>query len=477
MKKQYLFTAVLALAVVFASCCRSGETVSGKVTADGKGIAGVVVTDGLHVTATDAQGSYKLPSRADSRFVYITTPAGYESPVEEGVVKFYLPVEEGRTDYSFTLAPKAQDDTRHGFIVVADPQIWHRKEFAMLAEAAQDIRATVESYGQMPFHGVCAGDIIASDHSFYPEYNSVMQKTGIAFRNCMGNHDMTNFGRSHETSQTDYEKMYGPAYYSYNVGEVHYVVLNDNFFLGRDWYYIGYLDERQLAWLEKDLSYVPEGSTVIVCLHIPTTEDESDRASFQMSGAASTMTNHRGLYEILEPYNVHIVSGHAHTTSNQIVTPTLREHNTAALSGAWWQGALCTDGTPCGYGVYEVDGADVKWHYRSTGYPADHQMRIYTGSDYPQFKGLVAANVWNADPEWTVELWADGSRVAEMERFEGIDPDAAEMYSADKELDHKWIGPTRTKHLFKAPLPAGKSGLEVMARDNFGNEYRAAVRP
>ena len=58
--------------------------------------------------------------------------------------------------------------------------------------------------------------------------------------------------------------MYGPAYYSYNVGEVHYAVLNDNYYIGRDWYYIGYLEERQLAWLERDLSFVPAGTTVVV---------------------------------------------------------------------------------------------------------------------------------------------------------------------------------------------------------------------
>jgi hypothetical protein len=49
---------------------------SGRVTCDGRGIANVVVTDGLVCVRTDAQGHYSLTSHA-AKFVYISTPAGY----------------------------------------------------------------------------------------------------------------------------------------------------------------------------------------------------------------------------------------------------------------------------------------------------------------------------------------------------------------------------------------------------------------
>ena len=90
---------------------------------------------------------------------------------------------------------------------------------------------------------ICLGDIVGWDHSIYPEYNKIMAKTGIEYRNVIGNHDMTNWGRSYETSMKNYGDMYGPAWYSFNVGDVHYVMLNDNFYVGRDYFYIGYLDE------------------------------------------------------------------------------------------------------------------------------------------------------------------------------------------------------------------------------------------
>lgn len=294
--------------------------------------------------------------RPTTRFVFVCVPAGYDAPVEKGVVRYFHPLPADGKSCDFTLLRRAGDDSRYGFIAIADPQIWAPKEFAKLAAAADDIAATVRSYGGMPFHGICCGDIVSHDHSLYGRYNEVMERTGITFRNAMGNHDMKVYGRSYETSFSKFEQMYGPVYYSFDVGRIHYVVLDDNFFIGRDYFYIGYLEERQMRWLEKDLARVQPGSTVVVCLHIPSTCEEQDRKQFRYDRAGSTMTNHRGLYEILKPYRAHIISGHTHTTFNQPIAPGLYEHVTPALSGAWWQGPLCTDGTPAGYGVYEVNG-------------------------------------------------------------------------------------------------------------------------
>ena len=249
--KRYLLTILLSLWCVCAWAAGS-VTVRGRVLCGGRGVEGVWVSDGEEFARTDKRGNYSLEAGADNRFVFVCVPAGYDAPVEKGVVRYFPPLPAEGKSCDFTLLRRAGDDSRYGFIAIADPQIWAPKEFAKLAAAADDIAATVRSYGGMPFHGICCGDIVSHDHSLYGRYNEVMERTGITFRNAMGNHDMKLWGRSHETSAAAFEAMYGPAYYSYNVGEVHYAVLNDNYYIGRDWYYIGYLEERQLAWLERD---------------------------------------------------------------------------------------------------------------------------------------------------------------------------------------------------------------------------------
>lgn len=449
----------------------------GSVRCEGRGIAGVVVSDGDNCVTTDAEGRFTLPPNDRARFVFVSTPAGYASPSEQGVARFYLPADQGVGPYDFRLKRRSADETRHGFVVVADPQVFARKEFRLLERSAADIRETVEAAeaAGRPMHGICVGDITSGDHGFYPEYNEVMSAAGIEFRNAMGNHDMKIWGRSFETSLAPFEAMYGPSYYSYDVGEVHYIVLNDNFFIGRDWYYIGYLEERQLAWLERDLSFVPAGRTVVVALHIPTTFAGKDKAAFNYPSAESSLCNYRALHDLLAPYNAHIVSGHMHTTMNCPVREGLYEHNVAALSGAWWQGGICTDGTPAGYAVFEIDGSEVSWYYKSVGYPRDFQLKIYDRRDDPSFAGRIVVNVWNCDPAWTVEMHADGGDPVAMERTSIVDPQARALYADPSKLDHKWITVTASDHYYTAPLPAGAKRIEVIARDRFGNIYRASA--
>ena len=473
--KRYLLTILLSLWCVCAWAAGS-VTVRGRVLCGGRGVEGVWVSDGEEFARTDKRGNYSLEAGADNRFVFVCVPAGYDAPVKKGVVRYFHPLPAEGKSCDFTLLRRAGDDSRYGFIAIADPQIWAPKEFAKLAAAADDIAATVRSYGGMPFHGICCGDIVSHDHSLYGRYNEVMERTGITFRNAMGNHDMKLWGRSHETSAAAFEAMYGPAYYSYNVGEVHYAVLNDNYYIGRDWYYIGYLEERQLAWLERDLSFVPAGTTVVVALHIPTAFAGKDEKPFDYPQAERSLCNHRALHRLLEPYDAHVVSGHMHTTTNCPVREGLYEHNVAALSGAWWQGAICTDGTPAGYAVFEVDGGEVTWYYKSVGHPRSFQLKIYDSKDDEAFAGRVVANVWNCDPAWTVEMHADGGRPVRMERTTAVDPQARRLYADASKLDHKWITVTPSDHYYAAPLPAGTRRVEVTARDRFGNTYRAEKR-
>ena len=300
-----------------------------------------------------------------------------------------------------------------------------------------------------------------------------MARSGIVFRHVMGNHDMTLYGRSHETSCDKYEETFGPAYYSYDIGRVHYVMLDDNFYIGRDYFYIGYLEERQLRWLEEDLSHVEPGSTVFVAMHIPSTCEEKDRKQFRYEGAGHTMTNHRGLYELLRPFDAHIVSGHTHTTYNTPIREGLYEHVVPSLGGAWWQGELCTDGTPRGYCVFEIDPEGVSWRYKCTDHPADVQMAIYSGAEHEPFAGYAVANIWASDPAWTVTFEIDGRPAGPAERFAAYDPAACRMYSDTSGMDHRWIYPSISDHYYRVPLPEGARSIAVTATDRFGRTYRA----
>ncbi len=301
---------------------------------EGKGVAGVVVSDGLNTVVTDSKGRFKMDADQDSRFVFVSTPSGYISSTLGGKTLFYKEIKDKVRKYDFIIEKNSKDDTNHNVIVIADPQISERSELADLAKQADDMAEFVEGMDGDYTFGICLGDIVGWDHSIYPEYNRIMSKAGIDYRYVIGNHDMTNWGRSYETSMKNYGDMYGPAWYSFNVGKVHYIVLNDNFYVGRDYFYIGYIDERQLQWLERDLSYVEPGSRVVVSMHIQTTNDKSDRDAFQYGIIGDNLCNKPAFYAMLEPYKTTILSGHSHTADFEQISENIFEMNIAGFCGA-----------------------------------------------------------------------------------------------------------------------------------------------
>lgn len=450
------------------------ENIKGTVrTTEGEPLAGVVVSDGLNTVQTDSKGRFEMDADADSRFVFISTPSGYVSATLKGETLFYKEIKRRVKSYDFVVERNPLDDSRHNLIVIADPQLSERDELPELKQHADDI---AEYAGQLSGEytlGLCLGDIVGWDHSIYPEYNKVMESTGFEYRYVIGNHDMTNWGRSHETSFKNYEDMFGPCWYSFNVGKVHYIVLNDNFFVGRDWYYIGYLDERQLRWLENDLSYIPKGSNVVVSMHIPTTLDKSDRDAFRTDLMLDNLANKPGLYKMLEPYQTLILSGHMHTADHEQISDNITEINIAGLCGAWWCGPVCIDGSPAGFKHFTMDGDDMSWIYKGCGHPLDYQMKVYL--DDPDHQGYVVANIWDYDPQWKVEYFEDGVKVCEMERFRDHDPLAKELYKDPSKLKRTWVHSMATDNMFRARHSPEAKVLEVRATDRFGRTYTQKI--
>ena len=406
----------------------------------------------------------------ESRFVFISTPSGYVSATLKGRTLFYKEINNSTKSYDFLLEKNVKDDTNHNLIVIADPQISERNELPELAKHSDDIAEFVKGMDGDYTFGLCLGDIVGWDHSIYPEYNKIMSKAGFEYRYVIGNHDMTNWGRSHETSMRNYEDLFGPCWYSFNVGKIHYIILNDNFFVGRDWYYIGYLDERQLRWLENDLSYIPKGSQIVVSMHIPTTLDKSDRDAFRTDIMLDNLCNKPALYKMLEPYKTLILSGHMHTADYEQISDNITEINIAGLCGAWWCGEVCIDGSPAGYKVFDMDSNKIKWIYKGCGHPLDYQMKVYT--DLPEYPGEVIANVWDYDPSWKVEYFEDGVKVCDMTRFKAQDPLAKELYKDPSSLKRTWVYAAPTENMFRARRSPEAKSIEVRVTDRFGRIYK-----
>jgi len=438
----------------------NAKGLKGRVISKGKGVKGVVISDGYNVIMTDSTGKYSFDPHPLARAIFISTPAGYAFKNQNGIARHYRKLKEInlKKNLVFDLVPLDKDDNEHQFIIWADPQVKNDADVQkMMIESVPSVQNFVTAAGAGTLlHGITVGDIVWDELKLFAEYDKAVEKMGIPFFQCIGNHDMDYRQGGDESSDVTFRETYGPTYYSFNRGKVHYVVMDNVRYLGKEREYDGFFVQEQLDWLKKDLSFVPKDKLIVLCVHIP---------------VHSGTKNNEDFYSLLEDRKVHIMSGHTHYLKN-VIRKNIYEHNHGTVCGAWWTGPICEDGTPCGYGIYKVKGTELEWHYQTTGQPADHQLKTFV-NEVDGTKQLQV-NIWNHDPAWKTEYFIDGVSKGSLQQFEGLDPLAySTMQGPDLPKPRGFAEPKKTNHLFKATVPATAKSVTVKATDRFGKTYTA----
>lgn len=212
----------------------------------------VKVSDGLHVVKTDAKGRYSLEGYDETRFIFITTPSGYKTNNA-----YYLPIKAGRKEYNFGLITHKASLTstgEHRFIHISDTEIGYPQEHH---DWVQNLREYTQ-YNPVDFI-IHTGDICYETglKSHIKLMNTANMSTPIFY--CIGNHDLVK-GKYGEAL---FERLYGPTWYSFEVGNVHYIVTP---MLHGD-YKPSYTADQVYAWVENDLAQIPRDMPIVVFNH------------------------------------------------------------------------------------------------------------------------------------------------------------------------------------------------------------------
>jgi hypothetical protein len=505
-----------------------GTTVYGIVSTGEGGVENVVVSDGEEVTVTNKDGIYQLKSAKKWGYVFISVPGGYEVPSSGVLPQFYYALKGAprvveRVD--FTLRAVNNQDSYKVFML-GDMHLANRtNDSRQFTEFTTDLTNYMSSHRGEKMYAIALGDMTwdlywYSNSFYFPQYLSAVntQIKDLQIFHVMGNHDNDFKTTSDRDAATKYVNFIAPTYYSFNIGKVHYVVMDDidcSKYDGTDSRnYVKSLSNEQLNWLAKDLSYVDKATPLVVAMHAqvfyPTT------SGFKIDHDA---TNTGRLFDILEGYKVHFVSGHTHLIFN--VTPesaivggrNFYEHNSGAICASWWWSGNLTpgvhislDGAPGGYAIWEVSNTAFKWIYKSTGWPEDYQFRSYdlnnvhfSMADVPLMPATVPdavkkvyqqyvdaypvnndnevlINIWNWNSNWTLSVVDEDGNNLSPTAIWAYDPLHIAALSV-KRFNQASLSSTpsfvteKFTHFFKVKAKNADVDLKITVKDEFGNVW------
>jgi len=450
------------------------------------GLAGVSVSNSKDVVETDSSGRYNLAVDNDS-IVFVIKPSGYRTVNDkDNLSRFYYihkpagsptdlkfpgvdPTGPLPAEINFPLY-KIDEPTAFDVIFFGDPQPRDQKEIDYIAhDVVEDLVGVKAAFG------VTLGDILFDDLSLFDSLNRTIGKIGIPWYSVIGNHDINFAAETDELSDETYERVYGPAYFSFNYGSIHFLVVDDVHWMkeGDKKLYRSGLSEKQLEFIENDLQHVPQDQLVVAMMHIPL-----------VRSTPWIEPRREKLLRLLESRE-HCISlaGHTHHHEHVMMTETdgwkgRKPHHhmiNVTVCGAWWSGkpdehgiphTMCADGTPNGYTLMHFDGTKYLLDYRAARRGADEQIRITAPEIVPVADAAaqeIRANVFNAFPDAVVECRLNDGEWQAMQKTENeTDPIFQTLFDEEQPLLpnnlpwRKLAKPMVCPHLWKATLTTAK---------------------
>jgi hypothetical protein len=341
----------IAILLALAPVAGRGATIEGRVYLDANqkarldqgeaGVAGVLVSDGCHVTATDGKGCYRLETDEPRVLLWITVPRDHRPSAT------FWRWTDGQKAENFGLVRRRQP-ADFCFVQITDTHIGRDDVLRAFAKHVDELSAPIAFLVNT---GDLVGDAnpltVAKARQQYDRYLGAAAAFTKPLFNVPGNHEHVGIGAK-DADKTDpyygkglYRKLIGPMHYSWDWGDVHFVALD-----GTSLPYQEKLGAEQLAWLKADLGFQPKGKRLVLFCH----------------QSAPQLRDAKELAAILHNHNVlGIFCGHLHTTfTTQLEN--IPVYHSGAFCGTWWSGPNI-DGTPQGFRIVQIKAGRMKTAY------------------------------------------------------------------------------------------------------------------
>ena len=375
----------------------SSAVISGTVFEDSNGndafdqgekvLTGVSVSDGAQITTTDDAGRYSLETPTERRntdIVFITQPSGYSVGTDEfKTPRFYrnlgtLADGDAKTaDFALTKDTKS-NGSNFTFGNIADPHV-----NAQLPDQVKEISATAQDLAFIQVSGDLTNNATDSQFDFY---KAATAQSKVPVWPAVGNHEYAS-GTGYANRINNYRNHVGPEWYSFNYGDRHFLVLENNGSAPFD---------EQLQWAKQDLEKNVGDKELVVITHAPMNVPFGSPNIYDQFG------------DLLEQYKAQLILvGHEHSNDvepNSAFVNTAKHIQTSSSS-------YTIDNSPRGFRYVSMNGDKFENPFRMYG--AEKDLTITSpadGSSVPldAFPGIQANAYDTTDAPVKVEFRLDG---------------------------------------------------------------------
>lgn len=460
------------------------SVVSGHITSQGKGVAGVPVSDGFEVVVTDSKGKYTINTDKKLGYIFYTLPSGYEP---EKKAASHAPAIWAHLDTSapdkaethdFKITPV--DNKKFGLVVITDVHLANRADDIEQFKAGFIPR--IKKYvadSDIPVYTVALGDLSWDRYWYTNDYGPADFAATLheveyptLFFPVTGNHDndpsVPNGPDTDFLSSEPFRQNLAPSYYSFNLGDAHIVVLDDIIYKNEfdptrkyvegvvgNRNYDGEITPEQFEWLSRDLELVADKSKpLVICMHIPAWRLTFDGKFTPYASQGKDGEISVRLAEMVKDFDkVRVLTGHTHFNSHTIAPgyPNIHEDNVSSLCCIFWNTKavggrdICSDGSPAAFKVYNFDGKNFTVSFEGVADCDRAPFRAYdlnsvkatyandpvfikflekypTRTDYGKFDdNMVLVNVFDYEPAGKLTIIEDGKPLT-IERLTADDP-------------------------------------------------------
>ena len=227
-----------------------------------------------------------------------------------------------------------------------------------------------------------------------------------------------------------YEDFFGPRNYSFDLGKIHFVVLDNCIYIKgyRRYPMIYGLEDEFLEWLKGDLARVPKDMPVIVCQHANVFGEKGvEKWVFENKPGTYKLNE---FLEALQGFEkVYVFAGHTHAGEfiGRIESPAnpsgVETFIVGRGVGGYANEHTCPEGPPRGYVIMDVDGKNISWRY--------HLQLVDTapfrGEKKPNTPIIFISSIWRERNNFNTESYK--GEMAKMHMADSLMKIACKKYN------------------------------------------------